>query len=66
MIASQAKVLASAGLSIFYLSIYLSDFTFVRQPDVASAVSAFEASGFRLSTVLNEGEEADGDDDSNT
>ena len=49
VIASQAKVLADANLSILYLSTFYSDFTLVRRADLSRAEQAFESSGFRVS-----------------
>jgi len=56
VIASQAKVLADANLSILYLSTFWSDFTLVQKADLADAVSAFEKSGFRVSRVSEQAE----------
>ena len=49
VIASQAKVLADANLSILYLSTFYSDFTLVRRADLSAAEQAFQSSGFRVS-----------------
>jgi hypothetical protein len=46
VVASQAKVLADADISILYLSTYFSDYTLVQQQDVERAAAAFEQAGF--------------------
>lgn len=48
VIATQAKVLADADISIFYLSTYDNDYTLVQRTDVARAAQAFESAGFTL------------------
>ena len=48
VIATQAKILAEADISIFYLSTYENDYTLVSQADIARAAEAFESAGFRL------------------
>ena len=49
VIASQAKVLADANLSILYVSTFWSDFTLVQRADVEQAEKAFGRRGFRCS-----------------
>lgn len=48
VIATQAKVLAEADISILYLSTFFSDFTLVQRADVERAAEAFESAGFAL------------------
>ena len=51
VIATQARVLASANVSILYLSTFFSDFTLVQRADVSRAAEAFETAGLLLTTV---------------
>ena len=54
-VATQAKILADADISILYLSTFFSDFTLVQRADVGRAVEAFESAGFTLSGGAGEG-----------
>ena len=51
VIATQAKVLADADISILYLSTFYSDFTLVQRADVERAAQAFERAGFELERI---------------
>ena len=51
VIATQARVLASANVSILYLSTFFSEFTLVQRADVSRAAEAFETAGLLLTTV---------------
>ena len=46
VVATQAKILADADISILYLSTFFSDFTLVQRADVDRAAAAFEEAGF--------------------
>ena len=61
VVATQAKVLAGANLSILYHSTFECDFTLVQREQVDTACEAFELGGF---TVIHQGEpEEQGEDE---
>ena len=59
VVATQAKVLAEANLSILYLSTFYSDYTLVQRDDVDCAADAFETRGFRCARQQTVGEHED-------
>ena len=53
VLARLTKPLAEAGVSVFVLSTYNTDYLLVRDRDVASAVAALRADGHRVVTVAD-------------
>ena len=51
VVATQAKVLAGANLSILYHSTFECDFTLVQRADIERAAQAFESAGFALERI---------------
>ena len=51
ILAAISQILADAGISLFVVSTYNTDYVFVKRADVAAAVAALTAAGHRITSV---------------